>query len=555
MNILKHAHVSRLYETLKHLRLSQILYRLKYRLDFWSAPSSLKNQTISPNWDANFDHLKEYQLAHPPSFQKSNLVKGEYEFIHIKEQINYPPNWDFRSPHKLWRYQLHYFDWLFCLDYQDAKKCVLNWIELYSFKKSRDGWEAYPTSLRLINWCIYFGAIHRIDLKNDSSFCRTLCKTIQIQTSWLERRLEYHLGVNHLFENAAALAIIGCIFLGKDANRWRNRGLNLLNHEITEQILPDGMHCERSPMYHLRMFHVLNNVHLCFAAIGENKWENVILSMQKALNNILHPDEDIALFNDSNFGVYPLQNKKYLPKKIIEGSWQLPSAGYFGYRGSNGEYIIVDAGAIGPDFNPGHAHGDIFSYELSWQNRRIIVDSGNFDYESSDMRTYCRSTKAHNTVELDDKDQSDFWGTFRVGKRASPKELNFKDSNNGFHLDGFHNGYRDHWGNAIHRRSIDYHTSQGLQITDSIESNKIVKAISRIHFHPDCQIINFNNQHLLITNCDVNCKIRWDLKSEAILEDFFYCPKFNTKYTSKSLALIQHGLNFKIQYKVSFSMA
>ena len=42
----------------------------------------------------------------------------------------------------------------------------------------------------------------------------------------------------------------GLYFDGEEAERWLRRGLVLMQREIAEQVLADGGHFERSPMYH-----------------------------------------------------------------------------------------------------------------------------------------------------------------------------------------------------------------------------------------------------------------------------------------------------------------
>ena len=49
---------------------------------------------------------------------------------------------------------------------------------------------------------------------------------------------------------AKALAFAGVFFEGPEAAHWRKRGLVLLERERAEQVLADGGHFERSPMYH-----------------------------------------------------------------------------------------------------------------------------------------------------------------------------------------------------------------------------------------------------------------------------------------------------------------
>jgi uncharacterized heparinase superfamily protein len=545
--------IPRIFHTLRPLRWEQVFFRLKYKLSFWSKPQEFQHANITPGFDNDLSSLKDFKLSLPPLFERERILKGEFEFINLKAQIDFPPNWDDASPHKLWRYQLHYFDWIFCLDYEDAKKSVLNWIENYTFKHTRDGWEAYPTSLRLISWTLYFVAIHQEKLVKDKPFATKLSKSVQTQSAWLERSFEYHLMANHLFENAAALLIVGCLFEGKLTERWKRIGAKILDREVKEQILPDGMHFERSPMYHVRMLSVLWEATLSHNSKEFNYWETVLRTMKKALTFVKHPDGEIALFNDSNIGVYPLPLETKESCSPTTGSWKLPNAGYYGYRGSTGEYIIFDAGAIGPNYNPGHSHGDIFSYEISWNHLRMIVDTGNFDYEPGFIRNYCRSTKAHNTVEVNSKDQCDFWGTFRVGKRTEPEGVKFTGYANGFDLEGTHTGYRGMGENAVHRRKAHFSNRKNLTIKDYIQSQNSVDAVSRIHFHPDCQCLDMTDRHVVMKNADVKCMIEWDKNSVAKLEDSFYCPEFNTKLPNKVLALTQHGTDLSIQYKIRFT--
>src|SRR5439155_3503852 len=70
------------------------------------------------------------------------------------------------------------------------------------------------------------------------------------QARWLRGRLEHHLLGNHLWANAKALVFAGAWFEGAEAERWLDTGVRLLRREFAEQILADGGHFERSPMYH-----------------------------------------------------------------------------------------------------------------------------------------------------------------------------------------------------------------------------------------------------------------------------------------------------------------
>src|SRR5690606_6973721 len=105
-----------------------------------------------------------------------------------------------------------------------------------------DGWEPYPTSLRIVNWIKWALA--------GNTLPPACVHSLAVQVRWLRRCLEIHLLGNHLFANAKALVFAGLYFSGPEAHRWLATGLRILEREIAEQILPDGGQFERSTMYH-----------------------------------------------------------------------------------------------------------------------------------------------------------------------------------------------------------------------------------------------------------------------------------------------------------------
>src|SRR5690606_13087772 len=74
--------------------------------------------------------------------------------------------------------------------------------------------------------------------------------SLAMQARYLRRRLEIHLLGNHLWANAKALVFAGAFFTGDESAGWLHKGAALIGRELDEQILPDGGHFERSPMYH-----------------------------------------------------------------------------------------------------------------------------------------------------------------------------------------------------------------------------------------------------------------------------------------------------------------
>ena len=111
--------------------------------------------------------------------------------------------------------------------------------------------------------------------------------------------------------------------------------------------------------------------------------------------------------------------------------------------------------AVGPDYIPGHAHADTLSFELSLGRERVFVNSGISEYGLTESRLYQRKTRAHNTVEVDNKDSSQVWSGFRVANRARVVERYCElNINKSIFLRGSHDGYKSLFGGCTHRLNL-----------------------------------------------------------------------------------------------------
>jgi hypothetical protein len=141
---------------------------------------------------------------------------------------------------------------------------------------------------------------------------------------------------------------------------------------------------------------------------------------------------------------------------------------------SNCCVFFMDAGKIGPDYQPGHAHADTLSLELSIYGRRLFVDPGTYSYTFNDKRKYDRGTNSHNTVEIDELNSSDVWHIFRVGRRAYPFDVKIIENEQTVMFEASHDGYRYLNGSPIHRRIVKwYKDAKKLIILDEITGSGI----------------------------------------------------------------------------------
>lgn len=545
--------LTRLFHTVRYLKPRQITGQFLLRLrPLWENPEHFFMREAPAFPGCCWKPVESFLAPDIHQNSATKLLSGSYRFLNRSERIGWPPNWECDDLPKLWRYNLHYFEWLWLLDYKQAQNVTLDWIKQYDLRRGRTGWEPYTISLRLINWCAFFFGEHRVKTETDRDFAKSLWRSLFLQTEWLIRHLEVHIMGNHLFENGAALAFLGSCFHGGAADRWRRLGKKLLEKEISEQILPDGLHFERSPMYHLRLSYLL----ILLLQSGNIKLHEIaaepLLRMLNALIMVCHPDAEIALFNDSAFGIYnkPLElcvagvrllGKEKLESENITGAWALQDAGYYGFRGDKGTYLICDAGRIGSDYVPGHAHADIFSFELSLRSYRVIVDSGVHDYDISEIRRYCRSTRAHNTVEINGQDQCEMWGAFRVARRGYPRDVRWLPSNDEFFLEGWHDGYHRLVGRPTHTRRIHWHACGRLKITDMVTSVRSVNVLSRFHLHPNCIVKEIEEDHILVEFPVGVFQVTFTNYDRVICEESFYCPEFGVKQSNAVLTFASHG--------------
>jgi len=479
----------------------------------------------------------EHMPPPTPQDHHRELTSGTFTFINDERNIGWPPNWEQAKAPLLWQFNLHYFDWLWSVDYHQAEIVVTDWIDRYPLAHERVGWAAYPTSLRLMNWiCILLGRFYN-EVQEAPEFRERLWQSTYLQAEWLRKHLETHIQANHLLENAIALTLAGATFDGQVATEWIDQGTKLLTGELKEQFLADGMHYERSPMYHQRMLYGL----LLLQSLGNDAVSALTAPILEpactALRHLLHPDGNMALFNDSAFKIYtapaPLldaaaQVSERSPNVCTDrtGAWALPDAGYYGFRAADNTYIVCDAGPIGPDHQPGHGHGDMLSFELSIKGQRVVVDSGVLDYGCGETRAYCRSTRAHNTVEFEGQDQCEFWSDFRVARRGRVHDVEWSPSETGFVLSAWHDGYARLRGSHRHSRSFKWAEPGTLTIDDQLTGNAPFHAVSRIHFHPDCTVDVISKQEARVQCSSGVLKISCNGPGVLSTEPSTYCPEF-----------------------------
>jgi uncharacterized heparinase superfamily protein len=328
-----------------------------------------------------------------------------------------------------------------------------------------------------------------------------MLSSLRVQALSLERRLERDLLANHLLKNVKALMFAGALLDTPESRRWWELGETLLLRELAEQILPDGGHIERSPMYHAWILeHLADLADLIIAAerpsICTVELAHCVERMADSLRQILHPDGEIPLFNDSAFGFITRPTAEVLERvgvtatRLFYGGADVSVLRQTGYavirQPDSNSCVIFDCGPIGPDYQPGHGHCDVLSYELSLHGQRVVVDTGVSTYEVGPDRHYERSTGAHNTVRIDGAEQAEIWAGFRVGRRPRVGQIESGEVKGLIYVRGKHFGYQHL--RVIHSRTIIHLPTASWVVVDVLQGNAYHRVESFVHLHPSIRV-------------------------------------------------------------------
>ena len=506
---------NRLFNTIKYLKFTQIYYRIFYFV------MARFRKVIG----FKYEFMKESQNVTPlkpigSCEYYSNYSNNKFHMLNLSKKFDDKIDWNYSDYGKLWTYNLNYFEYL---KEKDDVSLIYDFIENISSVK--DGLEPFPISLRGLNWIKFLTKFNVKDKKIDDS--------LYAQYYILMDKLEYHLLGNHLLENGFSL-LFGAYYFEDEI--FYEKAKDILITELEEQILDDGAHFELSPMYHqLMLFRLLD----CINLVQKNSWKNKDLLQyleKKAslmlgwLENISYKNGEIALLNDSANKIAPNSNElfKYALRLNIKTiSENLSESGYRKVKKENYE-CIVDVGNVGASYIPGHAHADTFNFELYVNNKPFIVDTGLSTYNTGKLRDDERSTKSHNTVEIDSQNSSEVWGGFRVANRANVFNLIEKED----YVEATHDGYKKKFG-ILHTRIWKFEENK-IVIEDNL--NKNYKAIARFHFHPDI----LENEILNKINLDV---------LQYKISKYNYSPEFNK--TIESLVL---EISFEKELKVEINI-
>ena len=177
--------------------------------------------------------------------------------------------------------------------------------------------------------------------------------------------------------------------------------------------------------------------------------------------------------------------------------------------------VIIDCGEFAPSYMSGHAHCDCLSFELFYDAKPLIVNSGTYQYQGK-YRKYFRSTAAHNTVMINGHEQSELWGEHRTGRRIS--EVVSKREAHG--VVGSYKNYL----NEYHRRRIRLENGV-FEVLDQTSGD----GCSYLHLAPE---LKYKDGMIVGRNIDIRVKI---VNAEMEIRNMPYADSFGKLEDSQCL--------------------
>ncbi len=209
-----------------------------------------------------------------------------------------------------------------------------------------------------------------------------------------------------------------------------------------------------------------------------------------------------------------------------------------------------------------HTHADMLSFELHIDNQPIIVDTGSYLYTSNRTeRNYHRSTRMHNTIEIDNENQYVVNPNhlFAYATRVEPELLHWQSNSSTDCFEGQHDAYmRLTNGGILHKRKVCFdklrHT---VEITDTLVGSGNHNVALRFHLAPAlAKEISCINKEVKgnISNKD-NLNITFESAEDIMVdtEDSWVSSQFGKRVASSAIVVKANPkvFPFKVVTKIS----
>ncbi|MFX1501756.1 MAG: alginate lyase family protein [Promethearchaeota archaeon] len=537
------------------------------------------------------EHIFKKKINWHYGFYKNYIWKlKKSEEIEIRPKVNSENNIDIKYVWELNRHQfLPYLGFAYYITNDERyslkfKELITDWIKMNPPLIGVNWISGLEISIRLISWIFALKFFKDSKKINNKKFLGLILRSM-FQHSYYLKYFYSKRSFNHTVGDLLGLYLFSKIFknIGK-INKWEKKFYTKFKRQIFLQTRSDGIDIEQSINYHrfvlefFIIFLIINQDNLKHNEVKRilKMFEFLVYSIKPngRLPNIGDSDQGFVLpfsdyFNGKlknliNIGsiIFNRSDFKYISDEIrlisllffgLEGynkfnkiSPQKPHQKLFIFNKSGfiilrnnwentANYIFINFGKFGPQNAP-HSHSDITNFIFSFKGKDIIIDSGTYTYNRSwKERNYFRSSKSHNVLTINDKNQAEIFHWF--GWKNKPKtKRKVKKLNNSFTISCLHDGYK---GFIVQRYIKCFKNLDNLEIKDLIflrsdnSYKKLRCANLFFHFAEDINI-QLENNRIKINN-NLSMRIHSNISFHLKLENSYYSPKYGEILSNKRL--------------------
>ncbi len=107
----------------------------------------------TPRVDPQFAFRTPPIPAHRCTCTADDLAANRFTFLNRTVAFGPKVDWDDPGLPLLWRYHLHYFDYLWQASWPEAERLMLEWVRAHP-RPASPAWDPYPLSVRAMNWAV-----------------------------------------------------------------------------------------------------------------------------------------------------------------------------------------------------------------------------------------------------------------------------------------------------------------------------------------------------------------------------------------------------------------
>lgn len=472
--------------------------------------------------------------ALPPDSEERGVATGDAEagraimsggHTIAGETVDFDAAWPSVGADERVQVALHRFDWLGDLAALEtvearrfAEQAFESWDERFG-TYHEISWRADILAVRMVNWLTHYAALFE---PAEATFRIRFLDSIARQLRHLRRVASQETAPMERIEVLKGL-IYGETCVTSETERVR-RSLTLLETELERQILPDGSHVSRSPGRQLATLEALIDIRAVLTAASREvpvALRNAIDRMAPMTRFLRHSDGALACFNG---GGRP--DPAHVSRILLRSDAQGRAPGRAPYAGferidANGMVLILDGGMPPDDAYDEEAHAGLMSFELSVDGHRLIVNCGAGPDTEADWRQALRTTAAHSTLIIDDRNSCEVTET-GLGRRPGAIDCDRGEIDGNIWISSSHDGYEGRYGLTHRRRLYVGEEEPGLRGEDILVGDRQHSFAIRFHLHPSVRATIDGDPRfaaLTLPNGD-----RWRLRADRpiTLEDTVY---------------------------------